>query len=336
MKVTNDLIFKVLNWLEIPYQNDIDKDYVKLPTVCHEGSSHKLYFYKNSNKLVCFTNCGTLDIFDLISKVKDINKKEAFKIVISNFKVNYTKSNHSVYNPAKKLQTRSIKKNSIDYIDENILKSFYDFRIENWQQDNISYKTQKKFEIKYSIDKNAIIIPHRDYNGNLVGVRQRNMDSKMVDNGIKYVPTYYNGKLLNYPTGQNLYGYYYNKEAINTIHKIVLFEAEKSVMQMDSYYGENNFSVALSGHSISNSQIEFLSKAPVNEIIIALDKDYHDNDFESIKALQKMIIKKYSKLTSRFNVSIIWDNKGLLEYKDSPTDKGKEVFKKLINERKYL
>ena len=33
------------------------------------------------------------------------------------------------------------------------------------------------------------------------------------------------------------------------------------------------------------------------------------------------------------NVSVIWDNKGLLDYKNSPTDKGKDVFDELYADR---
>lgn len=107
-------------------------------------------------------------------------------------------------------------------------------------------------------------------------------------------------------------------------------------MMMDSYYHDNNFSVALSGHNLTRTQIEFLNTLPIDEIVIALDKDFRDGDNETKEALEELIIKKYSRLTNRFNVSIIWDTDNLLDYKDSPTDKGKDVFDKLFKERRYL
>lgn len=336
MEVTNDLIFKVLNWLDIDYRNN-DDEFIQLPTVCHGGDSHKLYFYKNSNKLVCFTNCGTMDIFDFVSRVKNISKAQAFKIVINNFKTDAIQSEGIEDNPAKRFKRapESVS-HDLKIYDDKVLNHFYDFGIEKWNKENISYQTQEKFEIKYSVEDNAIIIPHRDYNGNLIGIRQRNLNYDIIEAGMKYVPTRIGDTVYKYPTGYNLYGYYYNKYEIASTKKIILFEAEKSVMMMDTFYHDNNYSVALSGHNLTNSQIKFLDALPINEIVIGLDKDFKDGDTATKKALEELIIKKYGRLTNRFNISVLWDEKGLLDYKDSPTDKGKQVFDTLMKERKYL
>lgn len=336
MEVTDELVFDVFRWLDIPFQNSND-DFIQLPTVCHGGSSHKLYYYKNTKKLVCFTNCGTMDIFRFVSKVKGISNKEAFKLIVTGFDV---ESSHDVqveYNPSDKFEraTESVHKD-VKSIDNNVLNHFYPFAIEKWKEENINYDTQHKFEIRYSIEDNAIIIPHRDQDGNLVGIRQRNLNRESVDRGIKYVPTRLNGTVFKYPTGENLYGYFYNKEEIIKSKKIILFEAEKSVMMMDTFYNDNNYSVALSGHNLSKSQIDFLYTLPVDEIIIGLDKDYKDDDIETKQALEELIIKKYRRLTNRFNVSVLWDNDNLLGYKDSPTDQGKEIFDQLMRERRYI
>lgn len=336
MEVTTGLVFRVLDWLDVDYHNS-DEEFVQLPTICHGGDSHKLYFYKNSNKLVCFTNCGTMDIFEFIAKVKNISKAQAFKIVVNNFDTDVSDVADVEDNPAKRFKraTESASQD-VKVYDDKVLNHFYDFNIERWNNENISYPTQDKFEIRYSIEDNAIIIPHRDYHGNLVGIRQRNLSQKDIDMGIKYIPTRVGDTVYKYPTGYNLYGYYYNQNEIRATKKVILFEAEKSVMMMDSYYHDNNFSVALSGHNLTRTQIEFLNTLPIDEIVIALDKDFRDGDNETKEALEELIIKKYSRLTNRFNVSIIWDTDNLLDYKDSPTDKGKDVFDKLFKERRYL
>ena len=335
MEVTTDLAIQVFNWLDISYTSD--EDFLQLPTICHDGDSHKLYFYKNSKKLVCFTNCGTMDIFEFIAKVKGISKSEAFKIVINNFDTNANDIGSVEYNPINKFRRANEDAlHDLKTIDDNVLNHFYPYCIEDWKNEGISYDTQRKFEIGFSILDNAIIIPHRDTKGNLVGIRQRNLNQEALDLGIKYVPTRINGKTFKYPTGDNLYGYCYNKKEIKNTKKIILFEAEKSVMMMDTFYRKNNFSVALSGHNLSKAQINFINTLPVNEIVIALDKDFRKDDIETKNALQELIIKKYGKLTARFNVSVIWDNNNLLDYKDSPTDKGKEVFNQLFKERKYI
>lgn len=336
MEVTTDLILRVLNWLDIDYHNS-DDEFIQLPTVCHGGDSHKLYLYKNSNKLVCFTNCGTMDIFEFISKVKNISKAQAFKIVVNNFETDAIQDTEIEDNPAKKFKRGTDNaSHDLKIYDDKILNHFYNFGIEKWHKENINYITQEKFEIKYSIEDNAIIIPHRDYEGNLIGIRQRNLNHDIIELGMKYVPTRVDGVVYKYPTGYNLYGYYYNKKEIAATKKVILFEAEKSVMMMDTYYHDNNYSVALSGHNLTRSQIAFLERLPIDEIIIGLDKDFKDGDIQTKQALEELIIKKYGRLTTRFNVSVLWDNKGLLDYKDSPTDKGKQVFDTLMKERKYL
>lgn len=336
MEITNELAYQVFDWLQIEYHNT-DEEFIQLPTVCHGGDSHKLYFYKNTNKLVCFTNCGTMDLIEFVAKVKHITNAQAFKIVATDFKSDAISPVQLEDNPAKRFKraTESVSQ-ELKVYDNKVLNHFYDFGIEEWNEQNISYQTQDKFEIKFSIEDNAIIIPHRDWNGNLVGIRQRNLSQSLVDNGIKYVPTKINGTVYKYPTGLNLYGYYYNQNEIKQTKKVILFEAEKSVMMMDTYYHDNNFSVALSGHNLTRSQTKFLTKLPIDEVIVALDKDFKNDDYETKLALEELIIKKFGKLTNRFNVSIIWDNDNLLDYKDSPTDKGKEVFDKLFSERRYL
>ncbi len=44
-------------------------------TICHnppgEGS-RKLYYYRNTDLFICYTGCGTFDIFDLLIKVAKI------------------------------------------------------------------------------------------------------------------------------------------------------------------------------------------------------------------------------------------------------------------------
>lgn len=336
MEVTDELVFDVFRWLDIPFKNSND-DFIQLPTVCHGGSSHKLYYYRNSHKLVCFTNCGTMDIFKFVSKVKGISNSEAFKLVVNGFNVQASRDVSMEYNPYSKFEhaTESVSKD-LKTIDETVLNHYYPFAIEDWKKENINYNTQNKFEIRYSIEDNAIIIPHRDQKGNLVGIRQRNLNQESIDNGIKYVPTRFNGRTFNYPTGENLYGFFYNKNPILKSRKVVLFEAEKSVMMMNTFYKDDNYSVALSGHNLSKSQIDFLYTLPIDEIIIGLDKDYKENDLETKQALEELIIKKYQHLTNRFNVSVLWDTDNLLGYKDSPTDKGKNVFDQLMKERRYI
>ena len=108
-------------------------------------------------------------------------------------------------------------------------------------------------------------------------------------------------------------------------------------MLYDSYFGaNNNISVACCGSSISKQQIDILLKLGVNEIVIALDRQYKEiNDEENKKYLMN-IRKLASKMVDFCTVSILYDKDNLLNYKDSPIDQGKDTFIQLFENRIFM
>lgn len=97
--------------------------------------------------------------------------------------------------------------------------------------------------------------------------------------------------------------------------------------------------------NISLHQRDLLLSQGVENIVIAFDKQYqvdlindeHKNtsEYKEYNAYLKKLLKVASLFINYCNVYILlcWD--GLLEYKDSPVDKGRETFEKLYKER-YL
>lgn len=112
----------------------------------------------------------------------------------------------------------------------------------------------------------------------------------------------------------------------------VLFEGEKGTMQLNSYLKDNN-SVAVCGSNLSYEQIKMLISLGVEEIVFAFDKQY-ENKQEELQWRAK-IMKLAYRIPPSVKVSVIWDSleNGLLDYKDSPTDKGKEIYLELFNDR---
>jgi len=329
-------INSVLKYLKVKYKEA--NDFYMMKTVCHGGNSDKLYLYKNTLMFVCYTHCGNMNVYQLISKVKHVSIGEAhniFDLVTKGKKINSFSFVDS-QNPMDKFKKKDVERESVEFIDPKILNIYYDLYSDDWIKQGISMRTQDKFGIKFSITDNAIIIPHKFYNGKLIGVRERNFDKYMVDEGRKYMPVYYHGKSLRYPIRENLYGLYENKKSICSSRKIILFEAEKSVMMLDSFYNGQGNGVALSGSSLSNRQIELISNLPIDEVIVGLDKEYSNDNVRSEDVRKQMIEKKFSKLSGRFAVSVLWDLNNLLDKKDSPTDKGKKIFEKLMKQRLFL
>ena len=62
--------------------------------------------------------------------------------------------------------------------DGSILNTFINYKPVEWIYEGISVETMEKYEIRYSIENNSIIIPHRDKDGRLVGIRERNLDKR--------------------------------------------------------------------------------------------------------------------------------------------------------------
>jgi hypothetical protein len=119
--------------------------------------------------------------------------------------------------------------------------------------------------------------------------------------------------------------------------KAFVFEGEKSCLLFRSYFGEeNDLSVACCGSSFINYQAWLLINQGAEEIIICLDKQFKaigDNEFEKLVKNLKNIHKKYGAYT---NISYCFDKGELLGYKDSPIDKGKDIFLELYKRRVNL
>lgn len=184
-------------------------------------------------------------------------------------------------------------------------------------REGIINKTIKKFKLGYSFSKKRTIIPmHYWLNGKILGYNMRSSIKNCEEFGIrKYMIS------KGYQKSINIYGLWENKECIEQLHRVVVYEAEKSVLKRDSL-GDST-GVALSGHSISNEQISILMSLNVNEIIIAMDKDVPLYD----------VLNMCEKFFKYRTVSFIYDKRNLLREKDSPADANMFNYQTLFEER---
>jgi DNA primase len=252
--ITEEDIIQIMTNLGNEYIKN-ESDHIEFNTICHGGSSKKLWYYKDSGIFKCFTCCGTMSLYDLIMSVLSISFKEAFQYV-ANFKgidVHSSKPKGIIKREKEntdlkflRLHRKKIEKRNITLptYSENILKVFDSYMPSTWFTEGISLEIAKYFEIKIYFNQKKAIIPHRDINGNLVGIRSRNFNQWQVDSGMKYMPIKVQGLTYKYPMNFNLYGIYQNKENIKKYKKVIVFESEKSVLLYGSIYGqENNISV---------------------------------------------------------------------------------------------
>lgn len=328
-----------------------DSSRIIFPTCCHnlDGGSPKLYYFKNTKLFRCFTECGaTFDIFTLLQKMyalrgKEISLRQA--VSLCDLDATYVKPEDQGYNCIEDIKYMQELNNT--YIpsladlefknyDTGILKKFaFDYLgLMPWIEEGIGIEALQKFSIKYDNYHQAIIIPNFDYDGRLIGVRGRYFKQEDIMKG-KYRPIYENGVLYNHPTGRTFYGIYENKHAIERKKTIVIFEGEKSVLLYGTIYGiDNNIAVATLGQNITKDHIQYLLKMKVNNVILAYDTDYED--YQQLADVEQKYIQKAKILSPYFNVSILMDYDFLLPYKSSPIDGGKDVFEKILKNRRII
>ena len=144
--------------------------------------------------------------------------------------------------------------------------------LQEWIDEGISIGTMAKYEIEYYPSKNCIVLPCRDKEYNLIGIRGRYFYGE----GGKYRPIkLLDGTMYNFPTSMFMYGEWQNKESIQRQHKVILVEGEKSVIKSDSWYGDNSITLALYGSSLGGEHIRTLIKLGVDEVCLGIDYDYH-------------------------------------------------------------
>ena len=323
-----------------------EKQYLICPTICHnpleEAESMKLYWYQDNKIFRCYTECNeAMSIFKLYQKFMEINQypvnDEEAKLYVQNC------LHHIIITSAK--QTNNYKLDiekykyttTIPVLDEypsTILSYFTKYYHPSWLKDGITPASMDKFKIGFSLGQNKIIIPHFDINGRLVGIRGRALEKKEIEESGKYRPIQIGKIIYTHPLQFNLYGIYEHKQGIQRRRSAIIAEAEKSVMLDDGYYGDLSNCVACCGSTFNKYHVSLLTNIlGVNEIVVALDKEYvdwRDDKAKKYRAKLEGLCKRYK---NQANFSYIWDYDNVLEEKDSPFDKGKDVFEHLYKNR---
>lgn len=315
-------------------------DFVIFPTICHNlessEASMKLYFYKKNKMFVCYTECGSMSIFKFLRTYYEERQieydwyQDIYEVVCncSSFKQKegFIKP---VYKSLKERYSVARKEVQLPEYSPNVLDCFIKHYPPEWLNDGISKTAMDKFNISYSISQNKIIIPHYDIDGRLVGIRGRALNEWEVENVGKYAPIRIENTWYKHPLSMNLYGLNVNRKNIRAHGLCFLFESEKAVMQMENFHLPN-CSVAVCGSNFNKYQLNILMKtcAP-HEIILCFDKEELPGEDKYFNKLWN-ICQKYKNYC---NFSFVYDREGLLDLKDSPTDKGEETFIKLIGKR---
>lgn len=335
-------------------QYNESRDELVSNTVCHNVSdgSMKLYYRSSTHSFFCFTGCScSMDVYELVRKSYSIRGVELSFADAVNWVAEKTgrsfgfnlNSDISTKENSEMVWLERFTKKKVEYpelktYNDNILNVFdYGFYHENFTGDHISIEAMKKFQIGFHSKSERITIPHRHYvSGKIISIRGRATRQDDIDSGKKYLPLTIQGHLYSHPSYLSLYGLWENKETIKKLKKVIVFESEKSVLQCESFFPDNNFSVALSGRNMSQVQIGIILSMGIEEIIFATDKMFESLDSNLCDNDKQFILKLGRKFSPYVRTYTLFDAEGLIEYKSSPSDAGKEILMRLMATKKEI
>lgn len=309
-------------------------------TISHGGDSRKLYYYPNTKLFIDYTDgSNRFDLFELVSKVLNVSLNDAIWFVVSflhmdgDFYDSLSDDWASFDRYSSIRDTKDFKYIDLPELDPGIIENYPSAVVTSWVESGIPYEMQQRYGIKFNPTDSSILIPHRDMNGRLVGIRKRALVESDIESG-KYRPAVIGGEIRSHPLAFNLYGLDMAKDSIRESGFAIVAEGEKSVLESNSFGVPQT--VACCGSSLSAYQMNLLMKCGAKEIVIGFDADYKDiRDGEAMQVVSRLM-RIYKKVSPYMRVSFLWDKSKVLGYKDSPFDKGKEVFLKLWKNRIYI
>lgn len=186
-----------------------------------------------------------------------------------------------------------------------------------WEKEGISFDAMRKFQVRYDPFSNRIVYPIRSTFGDIINVCGRTLDPKYKENGLRKYTYFKQLGILD-----TIYGLAENRDSIMANKEIILFEGAKSVMMAETW-GIPNTGAILTSH-LNPYQFKILIQLGVR-IVFALDAEI---DIREDKNIMRLL--PYAP------VEWVRNRDGLLDEKDSPVDRGVDVFMKLYQERRRL
>lgn len=289
-------------------------------------SANAIAFYK-TGYFVNFTRGIRGDAFAFVMYAKQCNFVTAMNYIVDTLGLNKDELNQDIVYPFggfyRKL-TREINEpeaNMTTY-DESILGEYYGMYNELFFKDGISYCTQAKYNVGYDVWSNRITIPEYTFDGKLCGIMGRLNDSscKHEERWLPLIPCSRN---------LTLFGYHRNYNYIQKKSMAVVFESEKSTMQMNTF--GSRIALSSCGCHLSNTQVRYLKALMVDRIVIAydegLEEEYIRNEAKKLKMNNHLIQNRVGYVYDKDHDVLPKGSKA------SPSDLGKDAFVELMRKK---
>lgn len=306
-----------------------------------DGSNSRSVQVKNTESLISHVRSKGVkgDIFDIISFIiyeADTEEKRKDSLTKSKFwlcqKLNYQEYIDEFYKETsekveekpkynKWLNNLGCKKKSIienKVISQNELDRYGVIPYKNWLDEGLNIPTQKYFQVGIDVKSERITFPIHNCSGELIGVKARycGMDKKVEDQ-YKY--------LYLIPCNKSIEFFNFHRALphITSKKEVIIVEGAKTVMYLYQWGFKNVISIE--GDTLSDEQIKILKDLGIDiKYIFVWDKDKD----------VKFVYNEVHRLKGRMRFSI-YDKDDLLYEKDSPSDRGKDIWIKLYDEYQY-
>ncbi|WP_080845668.1 DNA primase [Cytobacillus gottheilii] len=234
-----------------------------------------------------------------------------------------TSSQH-IEKPTYNSWLKKLKSQSAVNVNENkvhpykVYNSFGIIPYKGWIDEGLYPSTQKEFEVGIDVNSERITFTVHNRKGELIGIKGRYCgNDEKIKNQYKYI------YLLPCNKSIEFFNFHRALPYIEEKKEVIIVEGGKTTMFLHQWGFKN--SISIEGDSLSDYQIKILKELGLDiRFIFAYDKG-KDAEF---------VVKEASKLHGRLRYGI-YDVENLLEDKDSPTDKGKEVWEHLYLNNQY-
>ena len=191
-----------------------------------------------------------------------------------------------------------------------------------WTAEGIGEDIMREYDIRIDRVGNRIVYPVYDNDDNLIGVKGRTRFKDWKSLGISKYCHYVKLGTVDYFQGMQQ-----ARDAILRSKDVIIVEGLKSVMKLRQW-GYDNVVAAETSH-INEAQVQILLKMGVRTATVAFDSD----------VLYSKLIGSISNLFRFVNVFVVIDSSKLLgapEDKNSPCDKGVEIWRELYNMKRKV
>lgn len=309
--------------------NDLGKEY--RCAYDDEHTSMGTQIKKDTLSARCYSLNFFGDIITLLQKKLDYNFRQTLNWVCSVLGLNNEdfKSRGIIlpfggfFKEVKKISLDT--EDDIPAYDKRILDKYGICPCKKFLKDRISIATQEKFNVGYDIESGRIAVPWYSTNNELIGImgRLNCEDEDIPDDVAKWFP------VISFTKTHTLYGLSHNYNTIIGKDIMMIGESEKFTMQLDSM--GIGVGVSLGGNAITDSRANLIKSTRVSTIIVCYDEGLkiEDGIMEGILKL-KSNTNRYSNM-----VGYVYDYKNKYmpkESKCSPSDLGKEIFNKILDE----